>query len=111
MSARFEHSLQLAVEIAPRAKPGKAAVVLDRRPRVDRNEHDHPDHDQAYQQRRRAERELGAAVGPGLAQTRQWACYLREIHCVEMIFCAAAAFSIQPMNAEAAPVALPFVTS
>jgi hypothetical protein len=32
-------------------------------------------------------------------------------HCVEMIFLAAADFSIQPMNAEAAPFALPLVTS
>ena len=62
MRARFEHSLQLTVEIAARAQPGDTAVVLDRRPRVDRDEHDHPDHDQAHQQRRRAERELGAAV-------------------------------------------------
>ena len=78
-----------------------------------RDEHDHRDDERADEQRHRAERELGAVVGPWMPEALEHLLVLRLIgsHCVEMIFCAAADFSIQPMNAEAAPVALPLVTS
>ena len=79
----------------------------------------------------RAERELGAVVGPWVAESIQHrrsdlpgsvAVVVRVgpvylLYCVigthwlEMILRAAADDSIQPMNADAAPVALPLVTS
>ncbi len=54
---------------------------------------------------------LGAVVGPGIAKALQHLAQLIEIHCVSMIFFAAAEWSIQPMNADAAPLARPLVTS
>ena len=54
---------------------------------------------------------LGAVVGPGLAQTLQHLAQSIGIHWLLMIFLAAAEESIQPMNAEAAPLARPLVTS
>ena len=56
---RHEDRLDLVVDVAAGAEPGKA-VVLERRPRLAEHEHDHRGDEQHDGADQRAEQELGA---------------------------------------------------
>ena len=110
MHARSEHVADLLVDIPAGPQPAQA-LMRERRPCAERHEEDHREHEHADQQRHRAERALGAVVRPWPSEPLEHLSQVFGIHCVEMIFLAAADLSIQPMNFDEAPVALPLVTS
>ena len=112
-----QHVFELHLQAAAGPEPGEA-VVLEGGPRAHSDERDHKEHAEADKERHRAERTLGAVVGPGVSQTvehgvgspagghTRWRGRLRDplrggltgTHWVEMILRAALLVLIHEMN-------------